>query len=292
MKMTIDEFKSFAPRIVSEDDTRRALTQPCRNGCHAYVSDGRIALVCETCDTSLNTDDETGARSVTIALGGYIVSFNTALTRGDCEVFSLDASRLRIAARATFDDLEPSMDYLRSYEPDPDDPDDIASTESVRFVRERYSRVILPNRGRSVIAGYYADILADVLTLTDIHCAYVQHGVKNSPIYAKGENWYLMVMPLRGTSSFGETRWLEASAIADAATGELVHSYDSDGNGPDRADLDALRFPGKAAPMAKSDIWTRISRQRGHYDTAWAAEWKRVRDELQGCRADRSEVAR
>ena len=99
---------------------------------------------------------------------------------------------------------------------------------------------------------------------------------------------------------------VDIEAILKAA---LVHSYDSDGNGPGLSRI-STRFAsrGKAAPMAKPDIWTRIynetnrrmlkrfpnsaSRQRGHYDTAWDAEWKRVRDEMHGCRADRSEVAR
>lgn len=245
--MTIEQFKEFAPRIVSEDETRRALMYPCCNGCRAYASDGRIALIIKTCYTSsFKTDDETGVRVVTTSLNDCINAFDAALERGNCEAFSIDADRLRNAARATFDDLEPSMDYLRSYEPDPDDLDDVASTESVRFVRERYSRVILPNRGRSVIAGYYADILADVLAATDTHCAYVRHYIKDSPIYAKGANWYLIVMPIRTDCGYGgEKRWMNDSAIADAATGELVHSYDPDGNGPDRADMDVLRFPKK-----------------------------------------------
>ena len=245
MKMTIDDFKLFAPRIASEDETRRALQQPFRFQRRAYVTDGRIALVIETCDDSLMKAEEAGTTTVALQLNKYTIEFDAAIHLGNCEAFSLDAGRLGIAATLTFGDLEPSMDFLRSYEPDPDDPDDVASTESVRFVRERYSRVILPNRGRSVIAGYYADILSEVLALTNTHCAYVRHDLKNSPIYAKGENWYLIVMPLRGTSSFGETRWLEASAIADAANGALVHRYDPDGNGPDRADLDELRFPKK-----------------------------------------------
>lgn len=241
MKMTIDKFKDFAPRCVSEDVTRPALMQPCRNGCHAYVSDGRIALICETCDQSFKLDDDVGARNVTAHLNDRIIKFNTALMRRDCEAFSLNATRLSTAAAATFDNLEPSMDYLRTYEPDPDDLDDVATTETVRFVRERYSRVILPNRGRTVIAGHYAAILADVLAATGTSCAYVRHDIKNSPIYAKGENWYLILMPLRANHDFGETRWMDASAIADAATGKLLHGYNKDE--PDRVDLDALRFP-------------------------------------------------
>lgn len=239
--MTINMFKEFAPRIVSEDPTRQAIMQPCRNGCHAYATDGRIALVCETCDQSFKPDDELGARNVTISLNDYIVQFNTALMHGNCEAFSLDAGRLGIAVTLTFDNLAPSMDYLRTYEPDPDDPDDVASTESVRFVRERYSRVILPNRGRSVIAGYYAAIVADILAATDTNVAYVRHDIKNSPVFIKGKRWYLILMPLRATSDFGKTYWTDVGAIADAATGKLLHGYDKD-NG-DRANLDALRFP-------------------------------------------------
>lgn len=245
MKMTIDDFKLFAPRIASEDETRRALQQPFRFQRRAYVTDGRIALVIETCDDSLMKAEEAGATTVALQLNKYTIAFDAALHLGNCEAFSLDAGRLGIAATLTFGDLEPSMDYLRSYEPDSDDPDDVASTESVRFVRERYSHVILPNRGRSVIAGYYADILNEVLALTNTHCAYVRHDLKNSPIYAKGENWYLMVMPLRAEPTFGETGWMVAASVADAATGELLHSYYPDDDEEGRVDLYKLRFPGK-----------------------------------------------
>lgn len=241
--MTIDEFKQFAPRIVSEDVSRPSIMQPCRNGCHAYATDGRIALIFETCDQSFKLDDEVDARNVTTHLNNYIIEFNTAITRGKCEAFCLDAALLRIAARATFDNLAPSLDYLRTYEPDPDDPDDVPATETVRFVYERYSRVILPDRGRTVIAGYYADIIADILAATDTSCAYVRHDIKNSPIFTQGKYWCLILMPLRATHDFGEARWMDASAIADAATGELLHGYNIDE--PDRADLDALRFPKK-----------------------------------------------
>ena len=51
----------------------------------------------------------------------------------------------------------------------------------------------------------------------------------------------VILMPLRNTHEFGETRWLDACAIADAATGELLHSYGD----AKQVDLDTLRFPGK-----------------------------------------------
>ena len=243
MKITIDQFKMFAQRCVSEDVSRPALMQPVRKNERVYVSDGRIALICETGDnTSIKSHEEVaGSFGMTVGLDDYISHFNAALEHGNCEAFSV--AHLHAAVRATFDNLAPSLDYLRTYEPDPDDLDDEVSVESVRFVYERYSCVILPNRRRSVIAGYYADIIADILAVTGTSCAYVRLKIKNSPIYAKGENWHLILMPLRATHEYGDVRWMSASAIADAATGELLHGYNKEE--PDRVDIDALRFPAK-----------------------------------------------
>ena len=237
--MTIKEFKLFAPRIASEDDTRRPIQQPFRHGGRAYVTDGRFALVLEACDASLVTAEEAGATTAALQLDKYITAFGAANDLDRCEAF--DVLHLRDAARATFDDLAPCVDRLRVYEADPSDPGDVSTTESVRFVRQRYAFVILPNRGRSVIAAHFADVLADVLAATDTRCAYVRHDIKNSPIYACGVNWHMLIMPLRANLEFGETGWMTASAIADAATGELVHHYDYDD--PTRVNLDELRFP-------------------------------------------------
>lgn len=246
MKMTIYEFKLFAERCVSEDVTRPKLQQPCRDTRRTYVSDGRIALIIEASDPSFKTFSETGTESVVNQLTNRINSFNAALERGDdaCEKFRIDAARLRTAAHATFCDLEPSMDYLRHYEPDPDDLDDVATTETVRFVYQRYAFVILNDRLRTVIAGYYADILADVLAATDTRYAYIYQTHADSAIYVKGENWYLILMPLRGKPEFGEAHWMVAGAIADAATGELLHSYENNDEIP-RADMDVLRWQQK-----------------------------------------------
>ena len=246
MKMTIDEFKLFAPRIASEDETRRALRRPFRFQRRAYVTDGRVALVLdEACDASLVTAVEAGATTAALQLDKHITAFAAANVLGCCEMFGLDAALLRAAARATFADLEPSMDYLRSHEADPDDPGDVSTTESVRFVHERYSRVILPDCGRTVVAGHFADILADVLAATGARHACVRHDIRSVPVYAGGENWHLMIMPLRAELTFGETGWMVAASVADAATGELLHSYYPDDDEEGRVDLCKLRFPGK-----------------------------------------------
>lgn len=237
MKMTIEEFRLFAERCVSEDVTRPALTKAFRAGARAYVTDGRIALALDLTGDMDASGIEYNYSHLPGMCDKYITDFCSALSAGKCEAFSLDAAKLRTAAAATFADLKPHEDYLRNC-----DSDDVADVETLRFVHERFSRVILPDRSRTVIAGYFAAILADILSATNAGVAYIRHDIKNSPIFAGGANWTVMLMPLRNTHEFGETRWLDASAIADAATGELLHSY-GDPGGP--VDLDTLRFPGK-----------------------------------------------
>lgn len=241
MKMTIDQFKLFAERCVSEDVTRPALTKAFRAGARAYVTDGRIALALDLTEDMDVSGIEYSYSHIPGMIDTYITDFCSALSAGNCEAFSLDAAKLRAAAAATFADLKPEGDYLRTHEADPDDPDDVPTMETLRFVHERFSRVILPDRSRTVIAGYYAAVLADIFAATNAGVAYIRHDITNSPICARGANWTVMLMPLRNTHEFGETRWLDASAVADAATGELLHSYGD----AKQIDLDTLRFPGK-----------------------------------------------
>lgn len=241
MKMTIEEFKLFAERCVSEDVTRPALAKAFRAGARAYVTDGRIALALDLTGDMDVSGIEYSYSHIPGMIDKYITDFCSALSAGKCEAFSLDAAKLRAAATATFADLKPEEDHLRTYEADPDDPDDVPTMETLRFVHCRYSRVILPDRSRTVIAGYYAAVLADIFAATNAGVAYIRHDITNSPICARGANWAVMLMPLRNTHEFGETRWLDASAVADAATGELLHSYGD----AKQIDLDTLRFPGE-----------------------------------------------
>ena len=241
MKMTIEEFKLFAERCVSEDVTRTALQKPFRAGARAYVTDGRIVLAVDLTGDMDVSGIEYSYSHIPGMIDKYIADFGSALSIGKCEAFSLDAAKLHTAAAATFADLKPEEDFLRTYEADPDDPDDVPTMETLRYVHERFSRVILPDRSLSVIAGCYAAVLADIFAATNAGVAYIRHDIENSPICARGANWAVMLMPLRIEHKFGETRWLDASAIADAATGELLHSYGD----AKQIDLDTLRFPGK-----------------------------------------------
>lgn len=241
MKMSIEEFKLFAERCVSEDVTRPSLTKPFRAGARAYVTDGYIALALDLTGDMDVSGIEYSYSHIPGMIDKYITDFCSALSAGKCEAFSLDAAKLRTAAAATFADLKPHEDYLRTYEADPDDPDDVTTVATLRFVHRRYSRVILPDHSHSVIAGYYAAVLADILAATNAGVAYIRHDITNLPICARGANWTVMLMPLCNTHEFGETRWLDASAVADAATGELLHSYGD----AKQIDLNALLFPAK-----------------------------------------------
>ena len=98
--------------------------------------------------------------------------------------------------------------------------------------------VILTNVARTVIAGYYASVVANCCLIGGKARAYMdkRHG-DGGPLYLAGQGWELLLMPLRVRGCTGDNL-CDAASVADAATGLLVSR---------RAfgcfNLDKLRFP-------------------------------------------------
>lgn len=238
--MTCAEFATLAPRLVTEDVLRPKLQQPWRTDRRTYATDARFALIFDSCVWTAETEAAAGAAKLTQTLESMAADIDSFTASARCETVELDVARLRAAIRATYDDLAKSEMFLHTYEPDDSDPDDEPRIESVRWMRSVFSRVILPDRRRTVLAGYYAEILADMLDTFGVKHICVPPNVKRAmPICATGDNWRLLIMPIY--CGDGRPPYLmPAAAVADAATGELVHHYEGG-----QVDCHRLRFPAK-----------------------------------------------
>lgn len=241
--MNEEQFKEFAERIASEDETRIALRSAFQWSGHSIVSDGRVALVVDKAFESLPAaadSQETIGRSL----------YNDILpgqSKDEYAEFNLDVDLLGRAATATAQDLAPEMETLRHYVADPDDPDDMDSYDSERYVLERHTYVIMPDPRRSVIAGYYASVIADICKGRAVR-AYASQKTSNKTLYVKGDTWQLAIMPIRMVSRRRNIPYNEirGTAVADAKTGELVWHRKED----DACPIDTLRFP-KESEVAK-----------------------------------------
>jgi len=235
--MTSTEFKHLAGFCVSEDVTRPALRVPFYWGGSAIATDGRIALVADAEPGDLPPSDEAQMRLAHSLHGEVLPEARKNVANGKYEEFELDIDRLVAAVIAVETDIAPEMAELRYYDPDPDDPDDVPSKESERFVLSRYTMVILPNAQRTVIAGYYASVVANCCLIGGKARAYMdkRHG-DGGPLYLSGLGWELLLMPLRMRGYVDDP--IYAASVADAATGLLVNRHAAG-----RFDIDKLRFP-------------------------------------------------
>ena len=244
--MTSTEFKYLAGLCVSEDVMRPALRSAFYWGGTAIVTDGRIALVADAEPGDLPAADEAQQHLAQSLHGEMLPEARKKVANGKYEEFKLDIDRLVVAVAAVETDIAPEMDELRHYEPDPDDPDDFPSEESERFVLSRYTMVILPNVARTVIAGYYASVVANCCLIGGNARAYMdkRHG-DGGPLYLAGQGWELLLMPLYVRGRTGTRDNLcDAASVADAATGLLVNR-----RAAGRFNLDKLRFPREGGAM-------------------------------------------
>ena len=238
--MTSTEFKYLAGGCVSEDVTRPALRSAFYWGGTAIATDGRIALVADVKPGDLPASDEAQQRLAQSLLGELLPKARKNVANGKYEEFELDIDRLVVAVAAVETDIAPEMDELRHYESDPDDPDDAPSEESERFVLSKYTMVILPNVERTVIAGYYASVVANCCLIGGKARAYMdkRHG-DGGPLYLAGQGWELLLMPLY-VRDYARNNLCHAASVADAATGLLVNR-----RAAGCFNLDKLRFPQK-----------------------------------------------
>ena len=218
--MTEEQFKEFAKRIVSEDETRIALRNAFRWDGYSIVSDGRIALVVEKAFESLPLAEEGSQESVARSLLNEILPQQS---KDEWVPFDLDIDLLGRAAAETAQDIAPEMEELRHYKADPDDPDDMDSEESERYVLTMHTYVIMPDQRRSVIAGYYASVIADICKgCTTSVCASKESS--NKVIFFNSSDWQIGIMPIRmdGVDRSYYDDKITGKAIADAKTGKLV----------------------------------------------------------------------
>lgn len=236
--MTSTEFKHLASFCVNEDETRPAIRSAFYWGGSALATDGRIALVADAKPGDLPAADEAQQHFAQSLCGKMLPEAWKNVANGKYEEFELDVDKLVVAVKAVEEDIAPEMAELRHYEPDPDDPDDFPSEESERFVLSRYTMVILPNVERTVIAGYYASVVANCCLIGGKARAYMdkRHG-DGGPLYLAGQGWELLLMPLyvRGYARNGHCH---AASVADAATGLLVNR-----RAAGCFNLDKFRFP-------------------------------------------------
>lgn len=235
--MTASEFMAIAPMFASEDVTRPSLQEPFRCGDRLFVTDGRIALAhrarfTELCRIAETTDEKQ------LSLGKSImgmVELNAAkIASGKYQGYGL--CNMWEAVVASFSNVEPKMMWLRANEPDEDDLDADCSPNSVRHVHESFTSVIMANPARSVIAGYYASLIAGLEKYHGPVEAYADVSDPNAMLYFRGPDWNCMLMPRMVGKDWAWNSLAECS-IADALTGRIVHRRDE----KDDLDMDALR---------------------------------------------------
>lgn len=243
-EVTASEFMAIAPMFASEDVTRPALSEPFRCGDRLFVTDGRIALASARltglCKIAETTDKN--RQGLGISIMSMVEMNEEKIAKGLLEGYGLCS--MTEAVVAAFANVEPEMMWLRANEPDEDEPDEDdpdadGSPDSVRHVHESFTCVIMANPARSVIAGYYASLIAGLMKYYGPVEAYADRNDPNAMLYFRGPDWNCALMPLKVCSKGMNWDWnyYGRCAIADAWTGKLVHGRDEEGN----PDLDAFR---------------------------------------------------
>ncbi len=238
--MTASEFMAIAPMFASEDVTRPSLQEPFRCGIHLFATDGRIAIACRARFTDLRKIAETtDERQLSLGMSiRSMVELNDAkIAKGEYKGYGLCS--ITEAVVAAFANVEPEMMWLRANELDDDDPDADGSPDSVRYVHESFTCVIMANPARSLIAGYYASLIAGLVKYHGPVEAYANENDPHAMLYFRGPDWNCVLMPRRVGTKGANWEWslFGGCSIADAWTGNLVHGRDEENN----PDIDALR---------------------------------------------------
>ena len=238
--MTASEFMAIAPMFTSEDVTRPALSEPFRYGTHLFATDGRIAIAynalhTELCKIAETTDER--RQSLGRSIMSMVEMNDAKIARGEYKAYGLCS--IMEAVVAAFANVEPEMMWLRANELDDDDPDANGSPDSVRHVHESFTCVIMANPARTLIAGYYASLIAGLVKYHGPVEAYADASDPHAMLYFRGPDWNCVLMPRMVCSKGTSWEWnrFGECSIADAWTGSLVHGRDEENN----PDIDALR---------------------------------------------------
>ena len=226
--MKASEFMAIAPMFAGEDVTRPAFSTPFRHGDHLFATDGRIALACAAgieVGGILETSDKTQLHIADRIINDHF---------GSCEVKIIDGEYLRYdldglcdAVCAAFANVEPEMMWLRMNDPDADDPDADFEPDSVRHVHEAFTSIIMANKARSIVAGYYASLIVGLMANFGPVDAYASDN-PHDMLYFRGDNWKCVLMPrlVKSKGICHEFNLYGGCAIADARTGKLVWGRD------------------------------------------------------------------
>lgn len=222
--MNTYEFMSIAPMFASEDKTRPAICASFRHGNNLFVTDGRIALVADArrldADRIMTTGNKQ-QKNIGDKVLDYIRVIKSDIERHAYCGYGLCS--IREAVCAVVADLEPDMMVLRANECDDDDPGDFGLPDSVRFIHDKFSMVIMANPARSVISGYYASLIVGLMKHFGPVAAYADSRNPHKPLYFQGDDWHCVLMPRR-VDGFGVCFGWDycGCAVADAATGDIV----------------------------------------------------------------------
>lgn len=238
--MTASEFMSIAPMFASEDVARPTLREPFRCRDHLFATDGRIALVhrarlTELCRIAETTDEKRPGLGK--SLMSMVEQSDAKIASGKYQGYGLCS--MWEAVVAAFANVEPEMMWLRANALDDDDPAADGLPDSVRHVHESFTCVIMANPARSLIAGYYASLIAGLVKYHGPVEAYADENDPHAKLYFRGPDWNCVLMPRKVGIKGANWEWsyFGGCSIADAWTGTLVWGRDNE-NLPD---LDALR---------------------------------------------------
>ena len=253
--MTTKEFLELAPRICSErDEPRPAFKSSFRLDGHYFATDGRIALVVDTSDTSPELSCD-GQETVAVSLLTQILpKLDRQINDGKYKPFDLNLANS--AAAAAMGDLIYDAEWLMRVDDEDEDEIEYDEPNTLRDICQTYAAVIL-GPARSLVAAYYVSLLCHMMKDFAPAKVYTDPKRPHATIYAKGDNWRFAINPrlVYTLSSSHAPLPLSGCALGDDLTGTLVHSYSSLG----RIDLESFRHPlavveAKGNPKMKESV--------------------------------------
>ena len=221
-------------RFCSNDITKPSICKPFVVALLPYATDGRIAIRFDVVSKEFEDVPNTDPRSDKAAHIEYCIYRDLRDAKeGRREALPIDFTILRRAAMAALDDTRATA-RADGVPEKVEDPDELTRKETA----ELSSCVILPGRSRMVIDAKYALLVCDTVSAFGACSAFAylptkrKFREKHGRILFAGARYDILLMAPRTDIPF------DRGAIADAATGELVHRAED----KDPFDMDLLRF--------------------------------------------------
>ena len=246
--MTTEQFNHFAPRIISEDETRLSLTTAFRHRGHLIACDGRFALVVQLDNQRITPSIEGQIRVGDSLLDDILPKLETAVQSGTYQPVPLGPTYS--ASCAAMGDLYWDMPELTAPnereedEPEPDPPD----TE--RDVFTSYACVVF-GPARAIFAAYYIYLLCRIMRECGQGVVYADPCNPHTTLYAKFDNVRIAIQP-RLVELKSQSPWdfpYSGTSFADCATGQLVRARQFG-----TFCIHALRFPPRPSPLMQSHV--------------------------------------